>query len=143
MGKKAGSWLVTSLLLVCVLLLLLYRVWLVMHRMMPPGLAEAEKIRWLDELGRIAKSWGVFLHDLGVEPGAQPLKIFINTAFSLLFNPLPWQRVVYREVKVSQDVYQGVPVSTYTPVQHAPGARCQGYPTIVYFHGGGWTWLSV
>lgn len=110
---------------------------------MPAGLAEAEKIRWLDALGRLARKGSDILDSVGINAGIQPLKIFINTAFSILFNPLPWQRVVYRNIRVSQDVYSGVTVSTYTPVQKTFPAQCQGYPTIVYFHGGGWTWLSV
>uniref|UniRef100_A0A0B6ZXF3 Alpha/beta hydrolase fold-3 domain-containing protein n=1 Tax=Arion vulgaris TaxID=1028688 RepID=A0A0B6ZXF3_9EUPU len=143
MGTDWRAILITSCVIVCILLAIFYRVWLVVNRPMPPDMTDADTIRWLDELGRIARSASVLLHDLGVELGAQPLKIFINTAISVLFNPLPWQRVVYRDIKVNQDVYEGVPVSTYTPVTHRSRRQCQGYPTIIYFHGGGWTWLSV
>ena len=43
--------------------------------------------------------------------------------------------------QVSQDVYDGVPVSVYTP--HKAPSSTPTQPTIIYFHGGGWTWLSV
>ncbi|XP_012941750.1 neutral cholesterol ester hydrolase 1 [Aplysia californica] len=126
---------------VVALLAVVYRVYLVMHRAVPADLAEVEKIRWLDEMGRIARYGSQLLQYFGIEPGIEPLKLFINTAFSILVSPLPWQRVRYRDVRVSQDVYAGVPVSTYTPVH--PQSDTDGYPTIIYFHGGGWTWLSV
>ena len=42
--------------------------------------------------------------------------------------------------QVSQDVYDGVLVSVYTP--HRSSAHYL-HPAIIYFHGGGWTWLSV
>jgi acetyl esterase/lipase len=135
--------LVSTCLVVCVLVLACCRVAQVLNRAMPPGLADADTVRWLDELGRLAKTLSVLLHDLGIELGAQPLKIFINTALSVLFNPLPWQRAEYRDIKVSQDMYDGVLVSTYTPVRPRLVPRCRAYPTIIYFHGGGWTWLSV
>ena len=42
------------LLLSMLILALAYRIHLVMQRPMPPGLPEPEKIRWLDESGRVA-----------------------------------------------------------------------------------------
>ncbi|XP_059139590.1 neutral cholesterol ester hydrolase 1-like [Physella acuta] len=140
MGRTLGAVICVFVgLIVC----LSFHVYTVLHRAMPPGLAEAEKIRWFDELGRLARRGSGLMHDVGINIGIQPMKIFINTAFSILFNPLPWQRVVYRNIRVNQDVYDGVTVSTYTPVKNSSPPNCQGYPTIVYFHGGGWTWLSV
>ncbi|GFO43477.1 neutral cholesterol ester hydrolase 1-like [Plakobranchus ocellatus] len=118
-----------------------YWVYHVLHRTMPAGLADADTVRWLDEMGRIARKGSVLLHDFGLELGIEPIKLLLNTAFSYLFNPLFYQRVDYRDMIVSQDLYSGVPVSTYTPLALVPNLGC--YPTIVYFHGGGWTWLSV
>ncbi|XP_025115908.1 arylacetamide deacetylase-like isoform X2 [Pomacea canaliculata] len=133
---------VLLLLLLSVLLVALaYRVHLVLQRPLPPGLPEPEKVRWLDETGRIALAVSSIIQHLGFNPAHDNLKFFINTVFSLTFNPLPWQRPEPVTLTVSQDVYSGVPVSVYTP-HRAPSAT-HTQPTIVYFHGGGWTWMSV
>ncbi|KAK3732048.1 hypothetical protein RRG08_026435 [Elysia crispata] len=113
----------------------------VLNRPMPAGLTDAHKVRWLDALGRGAKGGSNVVHDWGLELGSEPIKFFLNTAFSFLFNPSFTQRVDLRGMVVSQDLYNGVPVSTYTPLALGQNLGC--FPTVVYFHGGGWTWLSV
>ncbi|KAK7114157.1 neutral cholesterol ester hydrolase 1-like [Littorina saxatilis] len=122
-------------------LVLAYRIHLVLQRPLPPGLPEPEKIRWLDECGRIALAANSLMQYIGVNPGSDSLKILSNTLFALMFNPLPWQRPDPVTLTVIQDVYDGVPVSVYTPQKTASSSPTQ--PTIIYFHGGGWTWLSV
>nr|KAG5713087.1 hypothetical protein BaRGS_021881 [Batillaria attramentaria] len=97
------------LLLSVLVLALAYRVHLVLQRPLPPGLPEPEKIRWLDEFGRIALAAGSLFQYAGVNPGNNYFKFFINTLFSLTFNPLPWQRPEPVTLTVSQDVYSGVP----------------------------------
>ncbi|KAL8615314.1 hypothetical protein ACOMHN_038053 [Nucella lapillus] len=129
------------LLLSMLLLALAYRVHLVLQRPLPPGLPEPEKIRWLDESGRFALSVSSLLQYFHINPGHEGLKIFINTLFAFMFNPLPWQRPDPVTLTVCQDVYEGVPVSLYTPHKEVSSTPTQ--PTIIYFHGGGWTWLSV
>ncbi|RUS80102.1 hypothetical protein EGW08_012148 [Elysia chlorotica] len=113
----------------------------VLNRPMPAGLSDTHKIRWLDALGRAAKGGSAMVDDWGLELGSEPIKFFLNTAFSFLFNPSFTQRVDLRGMVVRQDLYNGVPVSTYTPLALGQNLGC--FPTIVYFHGGGWTWLSV
>lgn len=133
---------VLSLLVLSFLILALaYRIHVVLQRPLPPSLAEPEKIRWLDEFGRVALFSGSILQALGINPGNENLKIFINTLFAFMFNPLPWQRPESGTLTVSQDVYEGVPVSVYTP--HKGPSSTPTQPTIIYFHGGGWTWMSV
>ncbi|GFS27446.1 arylacetamide deacetylase [Elysia marginata] len=126
----------------------------VLNRPMPAGLTDSHKVRWLDALGRGAKG-GADEEEEENEEKDYCDDFDDNLVQDLMKNEEDYvddnEEEEEQEVEdkddnvvfvVGDDGDENVDdVSTYTPLALGQNLGC--FPTIVYFHGGGWTWLSV
>ncbi|KAK6186428.1 hypothetical protein SNE40_008466 [Patella caerulea] len=107
----------------------------ILHRPIPLDIDQPEKLRFVDELGRIARFLENALEYLGITPASRPLKVLVDLVLSLLTNPIIR---IPDNIKITEEVFNGVKVHVYTPT-----AESKPLPVFVFFHGGGWTWFSV
>lgn len=127
------SVLVWSLLMVGVT----YRVHVVINRPIPPDIPDQTKVRILDEIGRLSNHLlDVFLY-FGIPFGA-PVQFLVDTTFRCLVGST---RITSHseDVQVFDHTIHDVPVRVFKPTRSDRVA----HPTLVYIHGGGWTWLTV
>ncbi|XP_060601837.1 neutral cholesterol ester hydrolase 1-like [Ruditapes philippinarum] len=117
--------------------LLSYRMYVVLHREIPSEIENPHIVRWLDEAGRVGNTLTWICHQLGVEHATWPAKMVVNFGARLLFNGFgkPVTNITVRYTSIDS-----VPVTIFLPDTLTTKTK---YPTMVYFHGGGWTWFSV
>ncbi|OWF43338.1 uncharacterized protein LOC110459871 [Mizuhopecten yessoensis] len=124
--------------LVCSLLVVgvTYRVHVVMNRPIPIDIKDQTKVRILDEIGRISNHMlEIFLY-FGIPIGA-PVKFLVDSVFCCLVGSVTSHN---DGVKIFDKTINDIPVRVFKP----EGRALRGtYPTLMYIHGGGWTWLSV
>ncbi|XP_045192078.2 neutral cholesterol ester hydrolase 1-like [Mercenaria mercenaria] len=114
-----------------------YRIYVVLHREIPPEIEHPNIVRWLDEAGRAGNTLTWICHQLGIEHATWPAKLVVNFGARLLLNGFgkPVTNITVRYTSIDS-----VPVTIFLPDVLSVKDK---YPTIVYFHGGGWTWFSV
>lgn len=121
-----------------VAVILAYRVFVVLNREIPADIEKPNVVRWLDEAGRIANTLAWICHQLGIEHASWPVKTFVNFGFKVLLNGISRYTIV--NVTVHYTTIDNVHVTRFVPDTILADDK---YTTMVYFHGGGWTWLSV
>ncbi|XP_052819080.1 neutral cholesterol ester hydrolase 1-like isoform X2 [Mya arenaria] len=73
----------------------------------------------------------------GLEPATGPVKMAMNFGARLLFNG--FNRISNMTIRYT--TVDNIPVTIFLP--DSVNAAGGNNPTMVYFHGGGWTWFSV
>lgn len=111
--------------------------YVVLHREIPPEIEHPEIVRWLDEAGRVANTLTWICHQLGIEHATSPAKLFVNFGAKLLFNGFG---NTVTNITVRYTSVDNIPVTIFLPDTLPSSGQ---YPTMVYFHGGGWTWFNV
>lgn len=120
-----------------VAVVLAYRVFVVLNRDIPGDIEKPNVVRWLDEAGRIGNTLAWLCHQLGIEHASWPVKIIVNFGFKILLNGIS-NKIV--NTSVHYTTVDNVPVTIFVPDTILADDK---YTTMVYFHGGGWTWFSV
>lgn len=114
-----------------------YRIYVVLHRDIPSDVENRETVRWLDEAGRLANTLTWICYHLGIELATWPVKMVVNFSAKLLLNGFG---NTISNMTVRYTSVDGVPVTIFLPDSLHSERK---YLTMVYIHGGGWTWFSV
>ncbi|KAL4234236.1 hypothetical protein ACF0H5_005887 [Mactra antiquata] len=104
----------------------------------PAEIEQPEVVRWLDEAGRISDYMIWFCNQLGIEPATWPVKFVVNYGAKILFNGFG---NTLTNMTIRYTTIDNVPVAIFQPDTLSTDKK--SYPTMVYLHGGGWTWFSV
>ncbi|XP_060062688.1 arylacetamide deacetylase-like [Ylistrum balloti] len=113
-----------------------YRVHVIITRPLPPDIQDQTKVRILDEIGRISNHMLDILLSAGL-PIGPPVKWLVDSVFSCMVGSMTSHN---DDVQIIDQTIQDVHVRVFKPKRPA---RKANYPTLMYIHGGGWTWLTV
>ncbi|XP_005109338.2 neutral cholesterol ester hydrolase 1 [Aplysia californica] len=134
--SKIGSALVAVLTAIAAVTLTHY-----MDTQVPEGVPEVWNARILDAALRTNGKLILSLHDLGVPGGITWwTRAMVSTVLKTLITGSPFGKGNDPELKITDTEYAGVPVRVYEPQSLSGEGR---RPVMVYYHGGGWSWLDV
>ncbi|XP_071093503.1 neutral cholesterol ester hydrolase 1-like [Haliotis cracherodii] len=106
----------------------------------PEGVPEVWNARILDAALRTNGKLILSLHDFGFTGGVTWFtRKMVDVVLTTLITGNPFGKGEDPEIKITDTQFNGVDVRVYEP------ASCTGKerPVLVYYHGGGWSWLSI
>ncbi|CAC5394786.1 unnamed protein product [Mytilus coruscus] len=111
-----------------------------MDTQVPEGVTEVWSARILDTSLRTMGKVILFLNNFGVHGGVcRFTRKGVDMMLTTLITGSPFGLGSDPELKIYDTVFDGVGVRVYEPVNLKSNKR----PALVYYHGGGWSWLSV
>ncbi|KAH3887526.1 neutral cholesterol ester hydrolase 1-like [Dreissena polymorpha] len=140
LGGLAWLGILTTLLTVSLTLVLAFILLEFMHTPIPEGVTEVWGARILDAALRFNGKFILKLHDFGVRGGCcRATRKLVDVVLKTLITGSPFGKGADPKLNIFDSNFDGVGVRVYEPVDATGPKR----PALVYYHGGGWSWLSV
>ncbi|KAK3084829.1 hypothetical protein FSP39_019790 [Pinctada imbricata] len=135
---------IRTLLITCVTagitLVVAFALFQYMDTQVPEGVTEVWSARILDTALRTNGKIILSLHNFGIHGGVSWFtRKMVDIVLTTLITGSPFGLGEDPELKITDTVYDGVGVKVYEPT----AVRSTQRPVLVYYHGGGWSWLSV
>lgn len=111
-----------------------------MDTQVPEGVTEVWSARILDTALRTNGKIILSLHNFGMHGGVSWFtRKMVDVVLTTMITGSPFGLGSDPELEIHDTTYDGVAVRVYEPT----GVPKQNRPVLVYYHGGGWSWLSV
>ncbi|XP_060605786.1 neutral cholesterol ester hydrolase 1-like [Ruditapes philippinarum] len=129
-----------TLLSVSLTVVFMFMLFQYMHTEIPEGVKEVWGARILDTALRTNGKFILSLHNFGITGGCcRPTRKLVNVVLTTLITGRPFGLGPDPELEIYDMEVDGVSVRVYDPVNTSGSKR----PVLVYYHGGGWSWLNV
>lgn len=140
LGVLAWSGIFSTLLTVSVTVVFVFMLFEYMHTEIPEGVKEKWGARILDTALRTNGKFILSLHNFGIRGGCcRATRKLVDVVLTTLITGSPFGKGKDPELNIYDTELDGVGVRVYEP-ENVKGSK---RPALVYYHGGGWSWLSV